>query len=145
VAVSRYRAACHESAHATICEKLGGVVLSVTIEPPWCQFFLLGCTKAATHHAHIITAMAGYLAEALLLGTCSTDTARGDRENWRERLMKGCCHRAGDPRHARRLARFALRLVLRHRVAIQQLAAKLQCDASVAFDGGRGHLEVADA
>ena len=116
--ISRDRKALHEASHYVIAQRLGALILHCSIQPPRTEYFLVAPTLAAQAHGHIMIGMAGYLAERLLLGPCPTDTAAGDRADFRARL-RNCCHRSPDPHHARRLARFAAALVLRHRDAIR--------------------------
>lgn len=122
--IPRWRKCIHEAGHAVVCERLGGLVLSVTLAPPYTQFFLLGCTPSAQAHGHVLVALAGVLAEKAILGSASLATAEGDIERVQRRLSS-CCHRAGDPGHPRRLANFSAALVRRHRFQIEQVANRL--------------------
>jgi hypothetical protein len=118
------RCAVHEASHYVAVEILGGLVLEVRIRPrARIEFLLVGRTLAQQRHRHAVVAMCGSLAEVYLLGPCSHDTAKDDRREIRRQLA-GCCHRANDPKHARRLVNFAAALVVRHSQRIVELAER---------------------
>jgi hypothetical protein len=124
--ISQWRKCVHEAAHSSICEKLAGLTLHLSIKPPRCEFFLLGTTAAATDHAHILVCLAGQIAEQEILGSLARcDTGIDDKAEAARRLTN-CCHRSGDPRHAARLQSLAVQLVRRHKLAILRLARRLQ-------------------